>query len=231
MKWFFVFVILQPLDTFACSPIEIHIREQWVNEYEKEDGTKVSAHYRSEHCRKITGDNYFQDSSSKKYNRIKNFKKWKESEKSLLNKKLEELPPWLKKYKLTEILRADGQEGNPANPAMTIPATKTLIIFDNFFKVSNKREIIIHELAHVASWDVDPDILKSFFLARDWKYREAGKIVPPEKIMIPDSQNSPSEDFANSVELYYSDRSRLKNFNLKSFQILEEIIQLKENYK
>ncbi len=35
-------------------------------------------------------------------------------------------------------------------------------------------------------------------------------------VFIPDSQYSPSEDFANSVELYYSDRSRLKIFNLKS---------------
>lgn len=231
MKWILFLILLNPFAVLACLPNEIHIREQWIKPYTKEDGTAVSAHLRSEHCREIEVVNYFQDSSSKKFKRIKNFKKWKESEKSLLNKNLEDLPFWLKKYKFTEVLRADVQEGNPNNPAMTIPATKTLIIFDKFFTVPNKQAVIVHELAHVATWDIDPVTLKLFFLARDWKYREAGKIVPPVKIMIPDSQNSPGEDFANSVELYYSDRSRLKNFNLKSFQILEEIIQAKESNK
>lgn len=163
MKWILVLVLLRPLAALACLPNEVHIRKQWINTYTKEDGTKVSAHSRSEHCRVIIGHNYFQDSSSKKFKGIKNFKKWKESEKALLDKNLGELPSWLKKYKLTEVLRADTQDGNPDNPAMTIPATKTLIVFDKFFSRSNKQNVIVHELAHIAVWDIDPVALKAFF--------------------------------------------------------------------
>ncbi len=57
---------------------------------------------------------------------------------------------------------------------MTIPATKTLIIFDKFFPMANKKEIIIHEMSHIAVWDIDPLQLKEFFMSRGWAY-EKGK--------------------------------------------------------
>ncbi len=232
MKWLLVLILFKPFLTLACLPNEIHIREQWIDTYTKEDGTLVSAHKRSEHCREIRGHRYFQDSNTEEIKGLKTkFKTWTDKEKSLMETEIENLPVWLKRYKLSKILRANEEIGNPNNPAMTIPATKTLIIFDKFFRTSKRRDVIVHEMAHIAAWDIDPIILKSFFLARDWKYQDAGKIIPPAKTMIPDSKLSPSEDFSNSVELYYSDRQRLKNFNLKSFQILEEIIKTKESNK
>jgi hypothetical protein len=168
MKWLLVLILIKPSLTMACLPNEIHIREQWIDTYTKEDGTHVSAHVRSEHCREVKGHNYFQDSSSKEFRNFNSkFKSWSSSEKNLLNSQLEKLPPWIKKYKIANFLRASVHEGN----------------------LSPK---------------------------------------PPHKVIIPDSSHSPSEDFANSVEIYYSNPKRLKEFNPKSFAILEGIIKSKE---
>lgn len=134
MKWILFLIAVKPVFVLACLPNEIHIREQWINSYIKQDGTKVSAHNRTEHCRKIKVLNYFRNSASKEIKGLKTkFKPWTENEKKLLNKEIEKLPLWLKKYKLLEVLRASQQEGNPNNPAMVVPATKTFIIFDKFF--------------------------------------------------------------------------------------------------
>lgn len=213
----------------ACLPNEIHVREQWIDSYMKEDGTEVTAHIRSEHCREIRGYNYFQNSTNNEFRGLKTkFKKWTENEKFLLNKEIENLPLWLKKYQLSEVLRATQQEGNLNNPAMTIPATKTLVLFDKFFAMPNKREIIIHEVAHVAAWDFSPDDLKKFLIANGWRYKDGLKPTPPEKTFRNDSRDSPSEDFANFVEAYYSTPDQLKKFNEQSFSILDQLIKQKE---
>lgn len=222
-------IIFFPFRSFACLPNQIHVREHWVNSYVKEQGTKVTAHNRSEHCREIRGHSYFQNSTSKDFKNLKtNFKAWNEIEKGLLNKEFENLPLWLKRYKLTEILRADSQRGNPENPAMAYPATKTLIVFDKFFTMSNKRDIVIHELSHIAIWDINPDQSEKFFKANGWIYEKGKLPKPPNKLLIPDSGNSPTEDFANHVETYYANPSKLKEFNENSYQILEMIIKAKE---
>ncbi|HXH74341.1 MAG TPA: hypothetical protein VNJ08_05215 [Bacteriovoracaceae bacterium] len=213
----------------ACLPNEIHVREHTVHAYKKKDGTKVSTHIRSEHCREIEGHNYFQNSTNNHFQGLKaKFKKWDEKEKSQLTKEVENLPSWLKKYKLTEVLRADKQERNASNPAMTIPATKTLLIFDKFFVHQNKRAVLIHEFSHIALWDFPPDDLKKFFLANGWKYKDGSKPIPPQKAFKDDSKNSPSEDFANSVEGYYSAPERLKSFNPQAYSILDQLIKQKE---
>ena len=43
-----------------------------------------------------------------------------------------------------------------------------------------------------------------------------------------DSVGSPSEDFANWVELYYTNPNKLKKFNKKQFQALKKIIEIME---
>ena len=225
-----LFLICNSYDnTEACEPNEIHIREQWINSYTKEDGTEVFGHVRSEHCRELRGENYFQNSTKNEFRGLKTkFKKWTDSEKSLLEKEIKNLPASLKKYQLSEVLRATEQDGNLNNPAMTIPATKTFIFFDKFFAMPNKQDVIIHEIAHIAVWDIDPYELQEFFESRGWKYEKGKPPMPPKKVILDDSSNSPGEDFANSVELYYSEPQRLKTFNLKSFLILEKIIKSKE---
>ena len=229
MKWILALILFKPFFTLACRPNEIHIREQWIDTYTKEDGTHVSAHLRSEYCREVKGHNYFQDSSSKEFRNFKGkFKNWNLSEKNLLNYELEKLPPWIKKYKIANFLRARTHEGNPSNPALTYPDSKTIILFDAFFKSPGKQSALLHEISHIAAWDIDPNELQDFFISNGWIYKRGESPKPPQRVIIPDSSHSPSEDFANSVEMYYTNPKRLKEFNPKSFLILEGIIKSKE---
>ena len=229
MKWLFILICFKPFLTFACQPNEIHIREHWIDAYTKEDGTAVSAHVRSEHCREVKGHNYFQDSSSIGFRNFKGkIKPWTSSEKNLLNSELEKLPGWLKKYKIATFLRASTHEGNPSNSALTYPNSKTIILFDAFFNSPEKQYVLLHEISHIAAWDIDANELQSFFASNGWIYKRGESPKPPPKVIIPDSSHSPTEDFANSVEMYYSNPKRLKEFNPKSFLILESIIRSKE---
>lgn len=52
--------------------------------------------------------------------------------------------------------------------------------------------------------------------------------MPPQKLLLPDSTESPSEDFANHVETYSENPEKIKQLNINSFNILEAIIKNKE---
>jgi hypothetical protein len=229
VRWILFFILLRPFFSLACLPNEIHIREQWIETYKKEDGTRVNAHLRSEHCREIRGVNFSNYASSKKFRNFNGkLKSWNSSEKMLLNSELEKLPSWLRKYKISSFLRATMHDGNPNNPALSYPYSKTIILFDSFFKSPNKKDILVHELSHIAIWDIDPVVLQNFFISNGWIYKSGESLRLPINLIIPDSSDSPSEDFANSIETYYSNSKRLKEFNSKSFLILEGIIKSKE---
>ncbi len=229
MRQFIYILFLWSSISLACEPNETHVREQWIKPYTRSDGTKVLGHIRSEHCRVISVHNYFQDTGSEIKGFKGKFKAWTQSEKALVQSKLDELPSWLKKYKIASILRASSHPGNPKNPALTIPASKTIILFDVFFKSSKVKDVLLHELAHIAIWDLDPVQLHQFFISNGWTYQKGNRPTPPTKVILPDSAHSPSEDFANTLEVYYSNPKLLKEFNLKSFSILEEIIKSKDN--
>ena len=105
MKWLLVLILFKPFLTLACLPNEIHIREQRIDTYTKEDGTHVSAHTRSEHCREIRGHRYFQDSNTEEIKGLKTkFKAWTDKEKSLMQTEIENLPVWPIRYKLFSVL-------------------------------------------------------------------------------------------------------------------------------
>lgn len=178
---------------------------------------------------KLKDKNFFQDSSSKEFRNFKGkFKSWNSSEKNLLNSELDKLPPWLKKYRIANFLRVSVHEGNSKNPALTYPDSKTIILFDAFFNSFDKQSILLHEISHIAAWDINPEELKTFFLSNGWVYISGEAPKPPLKVIIPDSVNSPGEDFSNTIEIYYSDPKRLKEFNSNSFSIIENIIKSME---
>jgi hypothetical protein len=227
----FIFLILFSSLVFAepCGPQEIYVREQWIKAYPKSDGTKVAAHMRSAHCREIERSNYFQDSTNQKFTNIKpKIKKWDPTEKSIVQEALALLPPWLSKYHLTEILRGD-VGGHPLNPAASVAPTRTLLIFDRFFKEKDKRAVIIHEMAHIALPSIDPGLKFEFALASGWNLNENNKLIPPSKLLMPDSKDSINEDLTNYIETYYTDSTRLMTFNLLSFLAVKKIIESKEN--
>lgn len=216
-----------PILSSACLENEAYIKEQWIRPYVRNDGIFVTGHNRTSHCREI--NNYtFEDQSNKKFKGIKTkFKKWKQNEKELVINLIKNLPPWLSRYKISEVLRANHQIGNPKNPAAIHPATRELIVFDNFFNEKNKSSILIHEIAHIAVINIKEEhysLLIDFFQSNGWTYQIGTQPIPPKYVIIKDSVDSPSEDFANSVEVYYSSPEKLKKFNINSFNILEKII-------
>lgn len=164
-----IFLVLFSTALFAqvCGPHEIHIREQGIETYLKDDGTRVKSHTRKAHCRELERTNYFKDSTNQIFKNLKTrIKKWKPEEKKIIDDSIKRIPEWLKKYVLAETLRADSDGSR--NPASSIALTKTLIIFDNFFQSSNKTQIITHEIAHLTVLDLTEKELKDFAAASGW---------------------------------------------------------------
>ncbi len=216
---------------FACLPFEIYIRSQKVNSYHRADGTFVREYYRGGYCRDLPRENYFADSTAQAFKSISpKIKKWTPAEKALVTKHISLLPQWLANYALQEVLRADTD--GTSNPASSIPLTKTMLIFDSFFKNKDQRYIILHELAHIALWDLEASRVEEFAKTSGWNINVTRNSsitrIPPVKLLLPDSAESISEDFANHVELYYSSPQRLKAHNLKSYQCIDKIIKQKE---
>ncbi len=159
----------------------------------------MSAHARDAHCRQIERSNYFQDSTNQKFRNIKpKIKRWNQSKKNIVQDNLAVLPPWLSKYHLAEIIRGD-IGGHPKNPAANVASTRTLVIFYRFFREENKRAVIIHEIAHIAFQSIDPINKLEFIQASGWTVGDNFEPVPPEKLLMPDSQDSIDEDFSNYV--------------------------------
>lgn len=220
-----------PLSLFACLPHEIYIRSHHVESYRRSDGTFVKEHFRSGHCRDLPRSNYFADTSSQTFKNISpKIKNWTHAEKALVSKQISLLPPWLAKYGVKEILRADSD--GTRNPASSIPLTKTILIFDSFFKLKDQKYIILHEMAHIALWDLEVSQVEEFTSASAWDIRTAKNLsvtrTPPSKLLLPDSAESISEDFANHIEIYYSAPQRLKIHNPKSYQFIDKLIKQKE---
>jgi hypothetical protein len=71
LRFVLILLAFYPAYGMACLPNEIHVREQWINPYSKQDGTHVSGHIRSEHCREMGGDNYFQNVNKKEIRGLK----------------------------------------------------------------------------------------------------------------------------------------------------------------
>jgi hypothetical protein len=218
------------MNAFAgpCRPNESYVRKQWINGYIKQDGTKVEAHIRQAHCRLIEVENYFQNATTQRFKNLKtSIRPWLESEKKIILDGISILPLWLKKYALKEVLRAD-IGGHPDNPAATIPQTRTLVIFDKFFKSKDQKSILIHEISHIAFYDFTPTDLVDFANASGWVLTQKSRF-PPIKLLSPDSAESISEDFANHIESYYVDEKNLMLSHPLSYVIIKQLIRSKES--
>ena len=225
----FLTTLFCSLEVYSCRVDEIFVTGHHVKEYVRLNGVKVESYYRKSYCRKIERLNYFSNKDTKLSKKFKTkFKKWKKIERKLIEDLLKELPPWLKKYKLRKILRSSVIQGQINNPALIIPSSKTMIISDNYFKRKNQKGILIHEMSHIGVLDIDPILLLKFLKVGGWSYTKGSNPSPPDKVIMDDSVDSPSEDFANWVELYYTDPKKLKTFNDKQYQVLNTIIRIME---
>ena len=183
---------------------------------------------RQAHCRLIEVKNYFQDATTQRFkNLMTSIRPWRESEKISISDAISKLPLWLKRYALKEVLRAD-TGWHPDNPATTIPQTRTLVIFDKFFKSKDQKSILIHELSHIAFYDFSTDNLKNFAQASGWVIVSREIRIPPKTLLMPDSDQSISEDLANHIESYYKNKNELMLFNPLSYLIIDQLIKSKE---
>ena len=218
-------------ESFACGPGEIFVRAHSVSPYTRGDGVAVSGYDRGESCRELLAHYEFNDKdpelSVSKYKIIP----WRAEEQKIVEGLLAKLPVWLQKYKLQKILRAKYSPANIENPAITLPASKVLIINNSFFKRKDQLAILTHEMAHVAVLDCNSEDVKKLLQSSGWILKGGKAATPPTNLLLPDSKTSRSEDFANHVEIFYSDPVRLKNFNLSSYEILRSIIDRKEKEK
>src|SRR5690606_14339767 len=105
------------------------------------------------------------------------------------------------------------------------------LIFDHFFKSSNKQDIINHEISYIAFHNIDPKHSINFAILSGWKLEQGKRPVPPEKVIMPDSTNSVGEDFANQIEVFHSNPDKLFNFNPQTFRFIQELIKQEETLK
>lgn len=104
-----------------------------------------------------------------------------------------------------------------------------MIVFDDFFVRQNKTEILVHEVAHLATLDLSETELVGFVKSSGWVVdRKKGIKRPPEVLLLPDSSDSASEDFENHVEIYHSNPERLKKLKPKSFSFIESLVKKRE---
>ena len=222
-------VLVIPSQALGCLENQIYNREHQVAPYSRADQTPVSGYKRRGYCRELSAENYFQDKSSQNIKGAPlKLKKWSEAEKNTVQSQIDRLPTWLRRYRFGEVLRA--QTDDTANPASTIPSTKTIIIFDQFFNEKNQQDIIIHEVAHIAVWDLDASDAEQFATVSgrsiDLKKKQR---LPPSNPLMPDSVDSISEDFANHIEIYYANEEILKKHNPKVHEFIRKLVQQKEN--
>lgn len=213
-----------------CESYQIFIRSQNVYRYKKKDGTLVKRHFRKAHCRSLSATLYFKDGTQNSYKNLKpHLKAWSSNEKAIFEKHLALTPKWLKKYALQEVLRASFDD-NHKSPAATVPAARTMILYDGFFKATNKTSILTHELAHFAFHSLSDPEVEDFYTASGWTVieRPIKVVTAPKELIIEDSIKSVSEDFSNYIEVFYVDPKKLNSFNPKIIPILNEIIKRRD---
>ena len=166
-----VLLFLIPQLLYGCLPHEIYVKSHQVDSYQRSDGTHVKEYVRSGYCRELPRTNYFKDSSKQNFKSISpKLKKWTEIEKGLISKQISNLPPWLAKYAIKEMLRADSD--GTKNPASSIPLTKTILVYDAFFKSNDQKSILIHVMAHIALWDLEVTRVEGFSRVSGWEIKK-----------------------------------------------------------
>jgi hypothetical protein len=144
----------------------------------------------------------------------KNFKRWTQLEIAEVLKEYEKMPDWLLFLQKT-FHRAERSIVHN-NPAASDKRTDSITIYDEFYKRPHKEAIVGHELAHLLYKKLSVSEITSFTDLAGWTLKvEDGKVfeVPPSTVLINDSTLNKEEDFANLIEIYFTDPNRLKNHN------------------
>lgn len=230
MKYFLLLII------FCNLPVAFALECQWwqskvsshkVNTHQR-NGSTVSSHPRQEYCRekwkhsdKIASS--FQNERPELWTDQEKFKQWSQSEMVEVLKAYEKLPDWL--LFLQKTFHRAEKSTISKNPAASDKRTDSITVYDEFYKRQNKVAIIGHELAHLLYKRLSVAEITSFTDLAGWTLKvEDGKVfeVPPSTVLINDSTLNKEEDFANLIEIYFTDPNKLKNHNLKLFEFFKK---------
>ena len=89
-------------------------------------------------------------------------------------------------------------------------------------------DIDIEQRVHLTVLDLTKKELEDFYTASGWTINRSKSIkLPPKILVIPDSDESVVEDYANHVEMYHYKPNELKRLNPKSFTVIEAILKMR----
>ncbi len=220
--------MLFPAYAIECEWWQSKVKSHQVKKYERK-GFPVSAHPRLEHCREIWKHadeiiSAFKDSAPSNWTKEEKFKAWSQKEIREILKAYGRLPEWL--VNLHESFhRAEMSSKSIKNPAASDKTTDSVTIYDEFYKRSNKEAIVGHEMAHLLFKRLSSEDITSFTDLAGWTVKVDGNQVfevPPSKFLIQDSVIDKEEDFANLIEIFFSEPSKLKNHNPKLFDFFQK---------
>lgn len=210
-----------------CQWWQIKVSSHKVSSHQR-NGSTVSSHPRQEHCRekwKYSDQiaSSFQNVGPANWSKQEKFKQWKQSEIAEVLKAYEKMPDWL--LFLQKSFHRAETSSIPKNPAASDKTTDSITIYDEFYKRSNKEAIVGHELAHLLYKKLSVSEITSFTDLAGWTLKvEGSKVfeVPPSTVLMNDSTLNKEEDFANLIEVYFTDPKKLQAHNQKLFDFFKK---------
>lgn len=206
-----------------CNLDEIKVKGSYVNPYKRSDGTPVEGYYRKQYCRQSTykaKSISFEDKGPISWKFKETFKHWNDEEiKTILNT-LDRLPPYFKNKRIKSFHRGVASSFKN-NPASTLPITNEIVLYDLFFKSKEKERILVHEISHILYFDLTSEEKIKFAKALGW---HISPLTPPDKVIYPDSKESPAEDIANNIEAYFYDSERQLKLNQETTKYIKSLI-------
>lgn len=234
---FFVFLLSfgTKASEIPCQDFEVLVREHGVKSHQRDDGVQVSSTKRREHCRALYpgSENWLESFKIGKINEWpfkEVFKGWNHSEKDLVLSLIAKWPDDFLNYSGMSFHRSI-RSRTKGNPAASLPKSKSIVLYDNFFQSRDQARILTHEMAHIHILNLDPDKLEKILKKLGWDYDKNHRPywTNKRKPLKPDSINSPSEDLANHIEEFLHLPKNLEPNIRKSFEdLLGKDFKLKE---
>ncbi len=214
-----------------CSTWEFIVHSHEVHAYEKKDGTKVSESVKRDFCKnkfpKVENwQERFTDGGIKDWpNKTEKFKSWTQLEKEIVVKYLSEQPIVFRNLSGITFLRGVKSIQNK-NPGASVKRLNAIALYDEFFALNEKSQIISHELSHIFAHELKMNDLLDLVSLMGWRQNRRTKNflrINSVPLLKPDSTDL-SEDIANHFEVYLHTPHILRKYNQPTFDQIQKIM-------
>jgi len=223
------FFVLLPSYALECQWWQTKYSAASVDKHPRQGTKGVRKHPRKEYCRDKWKDadlyvKQFKDEPIPGWpHKAEVFKNWSKQEIQLILEILSTLPSWAEIHKYN--FRRAKVSIHRADSAASELKNNSIILYDQFFKESNKKSIIVHESSHHLYTRLAPKDIAEFLSLSGWSLEvtKDGKVyeLPPKKLILPDSATEKDEDFANHVQSYYQNPESYKASYPKLYDFLK----------